>query len=185
MLVAAAALSLASCSGTGSTSGGLATDEGIAAISFPKEQFRALLVRTVFSTQSAGMHLYALGLDEGCKVFNQAAEAAVGRNLPAWRSNLIDAYRKNVPADLLAEATASSPSAARDMLKGHLPAIASAMQASSEPLLQTASVEVIEATGAAAGKVDQAKVDGAARRKELQAITANGQICGVAAPRQG
>jgi len=53
------------------------------------------------------------------------------------------------------------------------------MQHSSEPLLKSASVEVLEKTGEAAAKVNMATVDAQARQKEFQAMMASGKICGV------
>ena len=183
-LLAAAMLALASCSSPSSTENGKATDEALAAIALPEEQFRALLRQSVLVTQSAGMHMYALGLEDGCNVLDEAVDEVVGENLPQWRSNLLAAYRASVPEEQLARAVEAGPRAAREMLAEHLPELATAMQRASEPLLKEAAVEVLTATGEAAAKVDRASVDGAARQKELQSALASGQICGGSAPRQ-
>jgi hypothetical protein len=172
-------LAAAACSPSEATRDGVATDEGIAAIALPEEQLREMLKRTFLGTQSGPMHLYALGMDNGCEVLDDAVDATVERRLPEWRANLIKAYRDNVPADELARAVEESPPGARSMLQPRMSAIGTAMQRSSEQLLQSSSAEVLEATGAAAEQVDLSSVDQSQRERELASASASGEICGI------
>jgi len=136
-------------------------------------------------SQSGPMAIYALGLDGGCKIFEEARDKAVQSQLPQWRTNLIGAYRDNVPVDQLASAVGSSPRASQKLLASYLPAIGSAMQRASAPLLSTASTQVITAMSNEASKVDATSIDQAERQKDLERMKAEGQICGVGRARQG
>src|SRR3990170_8502245 len=80
---------------------GPATDDAIASVALPERQLRTFLVRTTLGTQSGPMILYDLGLDRGCTTLQAAVDGAIKTHLPAWRQNLISAYRENVPADEL------------------------------------------------------------------------------------
>ena len=175
----AMAMLLVACSRPDATSNGIATDDGIAAIALPEEQYRDMLKRGVLVTQSGAIHIGALGLDKGCAVLDDAVEKVVQEHLPQWRANLIAAYRENVPADRLAEAVEKSPRRAHSMLESYMPAIGSAMKERSQPLLESSGVEVLQATGAAASKVDRKSTNLADRQKELDAVKASGKICGV------
>jgi hypothetical protein len=53
------------------------------------------------------------------------------------------------------------------------------MKSLSEPLLESSAVKVLGATSAAAGKVDKASIDAAARQSDLARMKASGEICGV------
>ena len=178
-LVLAVALAAASCSGADAVENGVATDDGIAAIALPEEQLRFMLGQTVMGSQSGPMALYTLGLDRGCEVFEEARDQAVKRQLPQWRTNLIEAYRDNVPAEQLANAVGSSPRAAQKQLASYLPAIGSAMQRASGSLLSTASTQVITEMSNEAGKVDPTSIDQAERQRNLERMKSEGKICGV------
>ena len=158
---------------------GVATDEGIAAIALPKEQYREMLKRTFLGTTTGPMTLGVLGLEKGCDVHDEAVEAAVAQNLAQWRANLIAAYRNNVPPDQLAEAVQKSPRRARAMLQPHLSSIGDRMKRSSQSLLQQSGVQVMQAASAEAQKVDLASIDMQARQRELDETKASGEICGV------
>ncbi|MDQ3140180.1 MAG: hypothetical protein M3Q15_05590 [Pseudomonadota bacterium] len=156
----------------------MATDEGIAAIALPEEQLRYMLAQTVLTTQTAGMQFYALGYDEGCRIFEDAVDTAVDRHLPQWRVNLAVAYRDKVPSTELAKAVNESPKVAREMLSGHLTAVGTDMQTSSKSLLSQARNEVLEALFAAGSKIDRGSIDPERRAAELRDITAERKICG-------
>jgi len=178
-LAAAVMLATTSCSGADRIKDGVATDEGIAVIADPEGQYRDLLKRSFLATQSGPVTLGILGLDDGCDVLDSAVDAVQKRNLPQWRANLVAAYRNNVPPDLLAEAVQKSPRRARSILQPHVAAIGNSMKQSSEPLLESSTVEVLGATFAAAGKVDKASRDMTARQKDLAKIRTSDEICGV------
>ena len=169
----------AGCSRSNATVNGVATDEGIAAIALPEEQYRDMLKRSALGTQSGAISLGVLGLDEGCDVLDGAVERVVEKNLPLWRTNLIAAYREQVPADQLARAVKRSPRQARSILQQHLSSIGRAMQHSSEPLLQTSSAEVLESLSSVAAKVNRATIDMATRERDLARMKTSRQICGV------
>jgi hypothetical protein len=179
MLSAAGLLILAACSRPDAVANGIATDAGIAAIALPEEQYREMLKRSTLATQSAAMFLGILGMDKGCDVFDAAVEKTVDENLPQWRSNLVAAYRDNVPPSQLAEAVQESPPRAQSMLQENLPAIGASMQAKSTDLLKSSSVEVLASLSDAASKVDRASIDWKDRERDLAEIKASGQICGV------
>ncbi|MCL6699732.1 hypothetical protein LZ496_13185 [Sphingomonas sp. NSE70-1] len=172
-------LPVPSCAGPPAVANGEATDDGVAAISLPEEQLRYMLGRTVMGTQSGPIAIFALGLDRGCDIFDEAADRAVARNLPKWRANLIRAYRQNVPAAELAEAVEKSPRAARDDLSPYLSAIGSEMKQASDPILMRATAEVLAEMAGEAGSVDRTSIDEAERRKDLQRMKAEGEVCGV------
>ncbi len=178
-LVIAAALGVASCSGAAAVENGVATDEGIAAIALPEEQLRFMLGQSVMGSQSGPMAMYALGLDRGCEVFEEARDKAVEQNLPQWRTNLVAAYRNSVPADQLASAVESSPQAAQRQLASFMPAIGSAMQRASASLLSAARTQVITAMSKEADKVDPNSIDQADRQRGLERMKSEGKICGV------
>ena len=169
----------AGCSREGRVKHGIATDEGIAAIASPEGQYRDLLKRSYFSTQSGPVTLGILGLDEGCAVLDSAVDAVVSRNLPKWRANLIAAYRSNVSPDQLAEAVQKSPRRARAMLAPQADAIGSSMRQLSLPLLENSTVEVMGSTFAAANRIDRVKRDMATRQRDVATISASDEICGV------
>ena len=167
------------CSRADYVKDGVATDEGVAAIALPEEQYRYMLKRNALGTMSGPMYIGILGMDEGCDVLNEAVDKVVEGNLPQWRSNLITAYRDNIPPDRLAEAVQESPRRARSMLQDYLPAIANAMEVASAPLLRSSGIKVLEAMGDAAGKVDRATIDMEARQRDLARMKDSRQICGV------
>ena len=172
-------LSAGACSRSDATANGVATDDGIAAVALPDEQYRDFLKRSVLGTQSGAMSVGLLGLDEGCGVLDDAVDKTVEKNLPQWRANLVAAYRQHIPADQLAAAVERSPRRARSMLQPYLPAIGRAMQQSSEPLLASSTVEVLDVVHSAAAKADRASVDMAARQRDLERLKASGEMCGV------
>jgi len=178
-IMIAVALASASCSGSTEVENGVATDEGIAAIALPEDQLRLMLGRTVMGSQSGPMALYALGLDRGCEVFEKARDRAVERHLPVWRTNLVAAYRANVPPEKLANAVGSSPRGAQRQLASYLPAVGSEMQRASAALLNTASAEVVADMSNEAGKVNRASIDQSERQKDLERMKSEGKICGV------
>ena len=184
-ILLAATFAAVSCSGSAVVENGVATDEGIAAIALPEEQLRFMLGQTVMGSQSGPMALYALGLDRGCEVFEKARDQAVEHHLLSWRTNLVDAYRDNVPAEQLADAVSSSPRAAQRQLASYLPAIGSAMQRASAPLLSRASTEVISEMSNEARNVEPASIDQFERQKELDRMKSKGKICGVGRARLG
>jgi hypothetical protein len=174
-----ASLTAASCSESAAVENGVATDGGIEAIALPEDQLRYMLGRMVMGSQSGPMALYALGLDRGCNIFEEAAEQAVERNLPQWRANLIQAYRQNVPDAELAEAVGKSPRDAREDLRSYLSAIGSEMKQASDPILMKASTEVVAVMAGEAAKVDRASIDQSERQRDLQRMKTEGEICGV------
>ena len=178
-ILLALGLSVSSCSGPPAVANGVATDDGVTAIALPEEQLRYMLGKTVMGSQSGPMALYALGLDRGCDIFEEATDRAVERNLPQWRANLIRAYRQNVPAAELAEAVEKSPRAARDDLSSYLSAIGSEMKQASDPILFKATAEILAEMAGEAGNVDRASIDESERRKDLQRMKAEREICGV------
>ena len=169
----------AACSNPDAVRNGVATDEGIADIALPEEQYRDMLKRNVVGTMSGSIFLARLGLDKGCELLDQEVDKVIERNLPRWRANLIAAYRNNVPADQLAEAVQKSPRSARSMLGRFGPAISNEMKNASEPLLRGSAVAVLEAMGNVALDTDRASIDMEARQRDLARMKAQGQICGV------
>ena len=178
-LAMAIALAGAACSRSDAVSNGMATDDGIAAISQPEVQYRDFLKRAAVGTQSGAMYLGLLGLDKGCDVLDGAVDKVIEKNLPQWRANLVAAYRDNVPPAQLAEAVQKSPRSARSQLQQHVPVIASSMQAASEPLLKSSAVEVLELLSAEAAKIDRNSIDMEDRQRDLARMKTSGKICGV------
>ena len=76
-LAMAIALAGAACSRSDAVSNGMATDDGIAAISQPEVQYRDFLKRAALGTQSGAMYLGLLGLDKGCDVLDGAVDKVV------------------------------------------------------------------------------------------------------------
>ncbi len=179
LLAVAMLLAGTACSRPDATSNGVATDEGIAAIALPEEQYPQFLKRAVLATQSGAMYLGVLGHDEGCEILDAAVDKVVEKNLPRWRANLIAAYRENVPPDQLAEAVQRSPRGARSMLQQHLPTVGTSMKGASEPLLKSSAVEVLESLSSAAAKVDHDSINIEDRQRDLARMKSSRKICGV------
>ena len=155
-------------------------DDAIAAIALPEEQLRGLLARVIFGTQTTLMAAEAMGIEPFCAATLPAVDKAVEAHLPAWRANLLQAYRDMVPADVLAAATAEAPDAARTTLKPHMDAVGGAMHKASSPLLKQAAGEILGAVQAAAKPYDIKTVDMEKRRAELKAGAADGStFCGL------
>ncbi len=156
------------------------SDAQIIRIAEPERQLRLMIAATFFEDPAGPQSFYALGIVPGCAVLKPAVERAVAANRAAWSANVVSAFRSAVPADTLASAAGQTPEAAGRMLDPVRPAIGAKMQASSEPILQAASHGVITDVQAAAAKVDAAKVDRAARQRELEAAAGSGQqFCGL------
>jgi len=174
----AVTLLLGACSATAAE--GPASDDAVAAIALPEPQLRGLLPRLLFTTQTMAIGAYNLGIAENCAVVRPAFEAAVARHLPAWKSNLVKAYRDNVPADTLASATADGAVAASTMLKPYVDKIGAQMQAASTDVLKQAAEDVLKPVMDAAMKIDVKSVDGPSRKREMSAAVADGSLfCGL------
>jgi hypothetical protein len=155
------------------------SDDAVASWAGADSQFRSILARVVFSTQSVPMAAYALGIPENCAIVRPAFDAAIAANLPAWRANLARAYRDNVPAATLAEAVAAGPSGAA-AVKPYIDKVGASMQAASTPLLEQAAEAVVTPAMNAVMKIDPKSVDGAARMQQLKAAQADGSMfCGL------
>ncbi len=155
------------------------SDDAVASWAGADRQFRTILARLVFSTQTVPMATYALGIPESCAIIRPAFDAAIAANLPAWRTNLARAYRDNVPAATLAEAVAAGPSGAVT-IKPYVDKVGASMQAASMPLLERAADAVFMAAMNATTKVDPKSVDGAARMEQFRAAQADGSaFCGL------
>lgn len=155
-------------------------DAAIAAVALPEDQLRGLLARVIFGTTTTLTAAEAMGIEPFCAATVPAVDKAVEAHLPAWRANLIEAYRTAVPADVLAAAAAQGPEAGRGTLKPHMDAIGGAMHKASSPLLKQAAGEVLQAIGEAAKGYDVATVDMEKRRAELKAGAADGStFCGL------
>lgn len=155
-------------------------DDSIAAIALPEQQLRGLLARVVFGTRTMGTAAEAMGIDAFCAATLSAVDAAVGERLPAWRANLVKAYRDNIPPDLLAKAVAEDPAAAAVTLRPHMDAVGAAMNKASSPLLKQAAAEVLEKMHAEAAKYDIEAVDMEKRVAELKAGAKDGStFCGL------
>ena len=160
------------------------SDDAIAALAMPEAQFRAILPAVLFRTQTLGMSVYSLGIPESCAVVRPAFDKAVASHLPAWRANIIKAYRDNVPAEMLAKAT-SEGSAGRAVLRPYLDRIGGQMQSASTPILNAAAAEVLMPVMEAAAKIDIKTVDGAKRQQEMAAAKADGSLfCGLQGTRR-
>lgn len=156
------------------------TDAQIIRIADPERQLRVMIAATFFEDPAGPQSFYTLGIAPGCAVLKPAVERAVAANRAAWSANIVSAFRSTVPADTLATAAAQTPEAAGRTLDPLRAAIGAKMQASSEPILQAATHGVIGDVQTAAAKVDAAKVDRAARERELQATASTGQqFCGL------
>ena len=155
------------------------SDDAVATWAGADSQFRTILARLVFSTQTLPMATYALGIPESCAIIRPAFDKAIATNLPAWRTNLAKAYRDNVPAATLAEAVAAGPSGVA-RIQPYVPKVGASMQAASTPILERAADAVLIAAMNATTKVDPKSVDGAARMQQLKAAQADGSMfCGL------
>lgn len=155
-------------------------DDAVAAIALPEEQLRGLLARVIFGTQTTLMAAEAMGIEPFCAATLPAVDKAVEAHLPAWRANLVQAYRDTVPSDVLAAATAEAPDVARATLKPHIDAIGGAMHKASSPLLKQAAGEILASLQEAAKPYDIKTIDMEKRRAELKAGAADGTtFCGL------
>ena len=155
-------------------------DAAVAAIAAPEVQFRALLARVIFDTTTMRMAAEAMGIDPFCAATLPAVDKAVEARLPAWRTNLLQAYRDGVPADVLAQAATRPPEEARSLVAPHMEAVGTAMHKASSPLLKEAAGEVMAAVAAKAEAYDIKTVDMEKRRAELKAGAADGStFCGL------
>lgn len=154
------------------------TDEAIVAASLPDTQFRGFLLRTVSASETFKRAFVALGGEQGCAAFVPSFQSIYDKHLPAWRANMVRAWRDNVPADMLERAVAAGPGEAGRIAAPHADAIGSAMEASSLPVLTEASNEVLAAFADSAADVDMASVDRPARIAELEALD-DRNFCGV------
>lgn len=156
------------------------TDAAVAAIALPEQQLRGLLARVIFGTLTSRVAMEAMGIPAFCAVTVPAVDAAVLRHLPRWRTNLVEAFRNEIPADLLAEAALKSQGEARPLLQPHMQAVGAAMNKASAPLLTQAVGEVLARINAEAPNYDVQTVDMDQRRAELRAGAADGStFCGL------
>ena len=156
------------------------TDDAIAAIALPEAQLRGMLARTIFTTQTMVMSVYALGIPEACAVTRPAFEQAVKASLPLWRANLIKAYRAEVPKETLATAAAGGVTEGSPLLLPYLNAIGAVMQRDSEPVLKETAAAVLTPVMTKASEVDMSKVDKTARMAEMKQAAADGTLaCGL------
>lgn len=153
-------------------------DDAIVAVSLPDSQFRGFLLRTITGTDTFRRSFVALGAEQGCATFAPAFHFAFDRHAPKWRANLVQAWRDNVPADLLERAIAAGPGEAGRLVAPHGEAIGEDMEAASSPLLTEASAEVLASMAEAARSVDASEDDRAARIAELNALDTR-NLCGV------
>lgn len=155
-------------------------DSAVAALAQPEAQFRALLARVVFDTPTMRMAAEAMGIEPFCAATLPAVEKAVEAHLPAWRANLVQAYRDSVPADVLAQAAGKTREEAQPLVAPHMDAVGTAMHKASSPLLKEAAGEVLGAVAAKAEAYDIKTVDMEKRRAELKAGAADGStFCGL------
>ena len=175
-IVLLALLVLASCSQE-SPPKGPATDDAVAAIAMPERQLRTFLVRMTLGTHSGPMFLYDLGLERGCAALGSAVDDAVTTHLPAWRQNLISAYRENVPAEELARAVQRSPRSAQRRLADHIESIGRSMQSKSTNLLNQAGTQVLDTLSKQAAQVDKSTIDQGVRQTELREAMRTKRIC--------
>jgi hypothetical protein len=155
------------------------SDEALAKIALPKEQLNAMLADAVFTDRAMAINAFLLGIEPTCKIYAAAAEKAVVKYLPAWRKNLLAAFRTVVPADTLTSAAAEGPTG-RNRLGGYMNQIGAVMEQSSQTILDQSSAEVRREIGAAAAGVNPGKIDQQARMRELQEqIAKTGKLCGV------
>ena len=156
------------------------SDEAVAAIALPEEQLRGLLARVIFDAGSMRRAAEAMGIEPFCAATLPAVEAAVDAHLPAWRANLVKAYRDSVPADVLERAAAQDAQAAAATIGSHMDAVGEAMHKASSPLLKQAATEVVEAVNREAASYDIKTVDMEKRRAELKAGAQDGStFCGL------
>ena len=154
------------------------TDDAIVAAALPDTQFRGFLMRTVSGTDTFKRAFIALGAEQGCAAFAPAFQATYAKHLPAWRANMVSAWRDNIPAEVLEKAVSAGPGEAGRIAAPHADAVGSAMETSSQPVLTEASAEVLAVLAESAKAVDMASVDQPARIAELQALDAR-NFCGV------
>jgi hypothetical protein len=169
-------LVIASCSAEPVPTGP-ATDEAIAAIALPEPQLRTFLVGAGLGTHSGPMFIYDLGSERGCAALGEAVDEAVHRHLPAWRANLVAAYRENVPANELARAVQSNPRAAQRQLRKYLVEIGRSMKSKSSELFKQAAVQVLSRMSDEAAKTDRSKINRAAREMELREAMKSKSVC--------
>lgn len=155
------------------------TDEALAKIALPKEQLNAMLADAVFRDRSMAINAFLLGIEPTCKVYAAAADKAMTKYLPAWRKNLLAAFRTVVPTTTLTAAAAEGP-IGRNRLGAYMDQIGAAMEQSSQSILDQSSAEVLREIGTAAAGVNPGKIDQQARMRELQEqIAKTGKLCGV------
>lgn len=159
------------------------TDAQILAVAEPDRQLEIMLAAGFFENPAGPQSFYALGIKPGCAALRRSVAAAVAANRAAWSANVLAAYRTAVPADQLATIVKLPPERAAPLLEPLRPAIGTAMQASSEARLTAATATVVGEVQRAAAGVDVAKVDRAARDRELVAAqAADTQYCGLLPP---
>lgn len=155
------------------------TDDALAKIALPREQFSAMLADTVFKDRAMAINAFLLGIEPMCSAYSSAADKALARHLADWRRNLLTAFRTVVPADALEAAVAEGP-AGRNRLTGYMDRIGAAMEASSAAILDQSRAEVLRDVGAATAGINPGKIDQQARIRELEAqIARTGKLCGV------
>lgn len=155
------------------------SDEALAKVALPKEQLTAMLADAVFRDRSMAIHAFLLGIEPTCTVYAAAADKAMTKYLPAWRKNLLLAYRTVVPTATLTAAVAEGP-VGRNRLGGYMDQIGAVMEQSSQTILNQSSSEILREIGAAAAGINPGKIDQQARMRELQdQIAKTGKLCGV------
>lgn len=155
-----------------------ASDDAIIAVALPDAQFRGFLMGIVAGTDTFKRSFFALGPTDGCAAFRPAFRAAYDKHLPQWRSNLVSAWRENIPAELLEKAVEAGPGSAGELVAPHQDAIGAAMEAASKPVLTEATAEVLAALYETAKDVDFTAIDRDTRLAELKALDTR-NFCGV------
>ncbi len=156
------------------------SDDAIAAIGLPEAQFRSMLTQVVFSTQTVRMAVYALGIPKACAVVRPAFDAAIALNLPAWRANLVRAYRTNIPPAALSKAAGDGAVVGAATIRPYLGQVSEQMQRDSEPLLKTAALDIVRPVSDAAAQIDGSKIDLRKRTTELEkGINDGSMFCGL------
>ncbi len=119
------------------------TDQALDAITLPKEQLEGMLLMVALRTNPVGQSLAVSGVFAHCERFVPIFETAVSNNLPEWSATLRAAYRDNVPADVLVQATSQEPQAAALTLAPYAEIVGGQMQAEAAPLLKSSGVGLL------------------------------------------
>ncbi|MBI1393628.1 MAG: hypothetical protein GC152_12880 [Alphaproteobacteria bacterium] len=130
------------------------SDDAIAALVAPAEHLTQMLASATLRSQALQIAVLSRGVEATAETYCPALNGAFREMLPAWRANLIAAYRENAPESNLFAATSTSPDAAGAILRPFLEDIGEAMQAKSAQFLTDNAAAVINQTFG--GSLDEA-----------------------------